>query len=262
MFRRVVITVALAAILFGVYANHQLIKENEHDIRRVVKIIRDQDTLDGLIIERVDTNQNYIARLMGVCENLAGVANIHTDALVKLNKKLDLSVVKSIGIITNGRGHGSCVAIGEDLILTAGHCLGHEGAWVEINGERYEILEEIKNNKYDVGLVKIDGKVKPLKLGRMPDVLDEIYAIGAPANKAFLPNVSKGVVTKVDFNGWEFENTLIIDASSFFGNSGGPVLNIDGEIVGIVVACVRTDSIGICEPVINIRRALMEYVRP
>ena len=185
----------------------------------------------------------------------------HRSCLEELYKEFDLSVLDSCGVITDGTGHGSCVAIGPDLILTAGHCLGHEGSWIEIGGRKYEIVEEWKSDRFDVGFVRVSGKLSFVELGLMPQILDAVYVVGAPSNSAFVNTVSKGVVTKLGLNWYKHKNALVVDAANYFGNSGGPIFDKSGKVIGILVAGPdRTDSIGVCVPVCQIRSALRTYL--
>jgi serine protease Do len=59
-----------------------------------------------------------------------------------------------------------------------------------------------------------------------------VYAVGAPAGEEFAFSVSKGIVSGIrDLNGFSYVQT---DASLNPGNSGGPLLDTQGNIVGIV----------------------------
>ena len=202
-----------------------------------------------------------IAALAGVATNQWAV-NQHEASLQALTQTLDLhSILSACGIITDSMDYGSCVAIGPDLILTAGHCVDHEESWIEIGGQRYDILDEWKSEQYDVGFVRIDSQVPYLELGEMPDLLDTVYLVGTPADPSFVNNISKGVVTKFDLDWWDYEDTIVVDATGWFGNSGGPVINQNGQVIGICVAGPGSglDSVNVCAPITHILEALEEY---
>lgn len=184
--------------------------------------------------------------------------------LRELNRSLDLSVLDSCGVITNGQGHGSCVAIRPNLILTAGHCIGINGAWIEIGGKRYEILSSWRDSESDVGFFRIDGVVPFLSLGEDPEILDPVYIVGAPRSIGFF-GVSKGVVTKTNIVDWSNEEVnwngnFVCDAMTYFGCSGGPTLNPHGLIVGIYVGLfLNGDNFSVCVPVSRIKKSLIAY---
>lgn len=181
-------------------------------------------------------------------------------------KKLDLSVLDSCGIITDGRGHGSCVAIRHNLILTAGHVIDHPGSWVEIDGVKYEIKSEWHSSEYDVGFVVVDGNFPCLPLGDDPKVQDKIYLVGSPFDPSFMNKLSSGIVCKTDVeftqSNIDWTGDFICDALAGGGNSGGPVLDVDGNIVGIYVGnWGYAENFCVCVPTFQIKKALSEYDR-
>ena len=170
-------------------------------------------------------------------------------------------VLPACGIITDGYGHGSCVAIQPNLLVTAAHCVQHDGLWIEVDNIKYDITDIWVSDMSDVAFVEINGELPYLNLGKMPQLLDEIYVIGTPANMAFVNNISKGIITKLDLDWSDWNNALVIDASQWYGNSGGAVVNSSGELIGILVAGPNSggDSIGVCESIVTIKAELGIY---
>lgn len=90
----------------------------------------------------------------------------------------------------------------------------------------------------DLALLKIDVEDVPyLPVGDFSKLklADEIYALGHPDEQYY--TITKGIVSSLDIHGgptgcaWckYFKHS----ANIFFGSSGGPVLNVDGEVVGV-----------------------------
>jgi len=80
----------------------------------------------------------------------------------------------------------------------------------------------------DLALLKIDGRKTPaLKLGRLDRVAqgETVYAIGSPVG--LKDSVSSGIIS--GFDGF----FLKTDAKIYPGNSGGPLINQRGEVIGI-----------------------------
>ena len=80
----------------------------------------------------------------------------------------------------------------------------------------------------DLALLKIDGRKTPvLRLGRVDQVTqgEIVYAIGSPVG--LKDSVSSGIIS--GFDGF----FLKTDAKIYPGNSGGPLLNRKGEVIGI-----------------------------
>ena len=93
----------------------------------------------------------------------------------------------------------------------------------------------------DIAVLKIDPAgltLRPLKLASSAslDVGDEVAAIGAPFG--YGRSISTGIVSGVDRtikapNGFTVAHAIQTDAALNPGNSGGPLLNAAGEVVGI-----------------------------
>ena len=187
-----------------------------------------------------------------------------TPTTVSEYNEFTLPVLDSCGIITDGQGHGSCVAIGPDILLTAAHCLEHVGLWVEVAGHRYEVVEQYTSKIYDVGFVRIDGILHYVELGKMPQLLDKVYIVGTPREIVFLNLITSGIICKL---GIQYSNStvnwvgdFICDAAAWCGMSGGPVLNEQWQLVGMYVGLFYdVDNFSVCVPVTQVRAALDEY---
>ena len=96
---------------------------------------------------------------------------------------------------------------------------------------------------YDVALIRVDapGKVfKPVTLGDSDQVRvgQKAIAMGNPFGLAF--SVTEGIISATgrDFRGTDnlAQNVIQTDAAVNPGNSGGPLLNSSGEVIGINTA--------------------------
>jgi serine protease Do len=103
----------------------------------------------------------------------------------------------------------------------------------------------------DIAVLKTDGKVPAVvKLGNS-DVLkpgESVIAIGSPLGN-FKNTVTVGVVSAtgraIDTgNGYQIEDLIQTDAAINHGNSGGPLVNLAGEVVGINTLVVRNTNSG------------------
>ena len=118
----------------------------------------------------------------------------------------------------------------------------------------------------DLALLKIDVKqhLNPLPLGDSDRlrVGEWVMAIGDPLN--FDKTVTVGVVSAkgrfgltADQATRSFENFIQTDAAINFGNSGGPLINVNGEVIGINTAMFRpAQNIGFAVPVNTLKSVL------
>ncbi|MDD3191013.1 MAG: trypsin-like peptidase domain-containing protein [Candidatus Pacebacteria bacterium] len=130
-----------------------------------------------------------------------------------------------------------------------------------------EVLARDPNN--DIAILKIDKNDLPfLNLGDS----DEIHigqtaiAIGYSLGE-FENTVSKGVISGLyrsisaygSISGVEnLENLIQTDAAVNPGNSGGPLLDIDGNVIGVNVAMADAQSIGFAIPVNDVKSSYEE----
>jgi len=164
---------------------------------------------------------------------------------------------------------GTGFIISEDgYIVTNNHVIeGADKIEVRVNNkEKYTAKLIGHDTATDLALLKIDAKQRliPLPLGdsEKARVGEWVMAIGDPL--AFDKTVTVGVVSAKDRSGLtndpgtrSFENYIQTDAAINFGNSGGPLINTNGEVIGINTAIFRpAQNIGFAVPVNTLKQIL------
>jgi len=136
------------------------------------------------------------------------------------------------------RGIGSGFIISQDgYLLTNAHVVdGADEVYVKLTDKREFKGKVIGIDKRsDVAVVKIDGSKLPwLPIGDSDKIKagQWVVAIGSPFN--FENSVSAGIISTKSRDGVEFAIPLIqTDVAVNPGNSGGPLLNMNGEVIGI-----------------------------
>jgi len=146
---------------------------------------------------------------------------------------------------TRAGGLGSGFLISEDgLILTAAHVvqMAEDVAVRWVNGEVSKATIVSSNPNADVALLRAESvpdTIKPLVLADSDQVRigDEVFIIGAPmtyAHSLTVGNVSARRTPDDLFGGIEPVELLQTDAAINEGNSGGPMFNMEGEVIGVV----------------------------
>ena len=140
---------------------------------------------------------------------------------------------------------------------------------VRLKKEKYTAKIVGRDQATDLALLKIEAhNLTPIPLGDSDRarVGDWVMAIGDPLN--FDKTVTVGVVSAKDRSGLtadastrSFENFIQTDAAINFGNSGGPLINANGEVIGINTAIFRpAQNIGFAVP-INTLKTILPQLR-
>ncbi len=249
--KRWLVALTLVVIVWPVYLYMNIVDQNRITLDNLQSEMNQFDT----------TLQDGISSLADLGDSLMQTDNRIIDMVIPMTQTLNLSVLNSCGIITNGWGHGSCVAIRPNLMLTAGHCIGMEGAWIEIDGQQYRILKQWKSERYDVGFVEVEGDLPFVELaGRDPELLDEVFLIGSPYDVRFDRTITKGVISHLERHIYDHVGLIQTDAEGAPGSSGCPLFCKQGRIIGICVAGPNPGGgVVLCEPVEHIRQALSQF---
>lgn len=191
-----------------------------------------------------------------------------------------ISKLENIGIAfyaddKNLIGVGSGVLISENgYILTNEHVAGSKYSNVYVtleNGAKYNSNVIWSDTSLDLAIIKIPGEsFNYLNLGDSDRIFlgENVYAIGNPIGAEFQRTVTKGIISgknrtiKIVENDKEMymEDLIQTDATINNGNSGGPLINDNGELLGInTVKISGVDGIGFSIP-INIIKPLLELL--
>ncbi len=140
-------------------------------------------------------------------------------------------------------GHGSGFVVSKlGHILTNYHVVeGSEEVVVIINNEDYRAEVLHYDNLRDVALLRITDIYyrAPVDIHHTTAELGEtLYVVGTPLDETFDFSISRGIVSSYrTLNDLEYYQT---DAAVNPGNSGGPVFNEAGNVIGITVAGIFT----------------------
>ncbi len=171
---------------------------------------------------------------------------------------------------------GSGVFIRADgYVLTNNHVVeGTQDIKIVLSDGSQQNAMLVGADKYaDLAVLKTDGKVPAVASLGNSDVLkpgETVIAIGSPLGD-FKNTVTVGVVSatgrSIDTGeGYQIEDLIQTDAAINQGNSGGPLVNLAGQVVGINTLIVRAsqsgtvaEGLGFSVPV-NTARAVAEQI--
>ncbi len=167
---------------------------------------------------------------------------------------------------------GSGVIVSEDgYILTNNHVIENNPESISVlfyDNKASEAKVVWKDATLDLAIIKVDGKnLTPIEMGDSDNVRvgDKAIAIGNPVGLNLQSTLTSGYISGLNRsitvdNGVIMDGLFQTDASINSGNSGGALLNKNGQLIGINTAKVRsTDGIGFAIPV-NIAKGVVKSV--
>ena len=163
----------------------------------------------------------------------------------------------------------------DGYILTNNHVVeGTNEVNIILSDGSQQTASIVGTDRYsDIAVLKTDGKVPAVAALGNSDKMDPgetVIAIGSPLGD-FKNTVTVGVVSatgrSIDTgNGYTIENLIQTDAAINHGNSGGPLLNLAGEVIGVNTLVVRStqggdvaEGLGFAIPV-NTAQAIAEQI--
>lgn len=158
------------------------------------------------------------------------------------------------GIPQSGTSSGSGIILSADgEILTNNHVIDGGSSFyiVLANGEKLDATLVGADAYTDLAVLKANGSMPAVAELGSSDTLtpgETVIAIGSPLGE-FNNTVTVGVVSALNRsldtgNGYLMEGLIQTDAAINSGNSGGPLVNLAGQVIGINTMIIRTTNSG------------------
>jgi serine protease Do len=165
--------------------------------------------------------------------------------------------------VKNNQGHGSGFLINKDgLIITNAHVVENGPRVVTVifkDGKQVpaDVIGFAKNG-VDLAAIKIHNRTNlpylGLSLSETPKVGYRVFAIGTPLDVEYQNTCTQGNISTVRADG-----TIQHTASLNRGNSGGPLLNSKGQVIGVNTAAILGGTgINLSQPVQNLNLFLQD----
>jgi serine protease Do len=143
-----------------------------------------------------------------------------------------------VTIRANNRYGSGFIVSGDGYVVTNAHVVKNEPAVVTLimADGKTEIPADVVGfgtQGLDLALLKINRRSKlptlPLGRSRSIKVGDTVYAIGTPLDEDNQNSFTSGMVSAIRSKGSRIQHNAPINS----GNSGGPLLNVQGEVIGV-----------------------------
>lgn len=172
---------------------------------------------------------------------------LKTSAKLSLNDDI-ATYKKSVVVIETEGGRGTGFSIAEDgTILTNYHVIeGYNNITVAYKDEglfRAEVLNTFP--EIDLAVITVDEENLPyLQLAGETTFTEEesVYFIGNPLRFRGIANEGT-IIDYIRLRDWE-DDVIMIEAPIYRGNSGSPIINDAGEVIGVVFATLQSKEHG------------------
>ena len=164
-------------------------------------------------------------------------------------------VYESVFVIYSGNALGSGFAVGENCIVTNAHVINDakDITVVTYGGAEYPATVLGMDEYMDIAVLGVrDVSFPYLAIADLSAMKtgDDIYAIGAPKGMAY--TLTKGGISAKE-RAIGNQTYIQIDAAINKGNSGGPLLNDDAQVLGMnTLKMTDTEGIGLAIPITRV----------
>lgn len=252
-----ILLVVIAALLYLLYQNIYLPNTSMLTPPKV-EAIRTSQTIE----EEKSENKTITQMLEKINESVVGISKLKNPGNTVFLENSASQLGLGTGMIVSEDGY----------ILTNEHVSGarYSNCYVTLpSGKNYKANVVWSDSDIDLSIVKINAKNLPyVTFGDSSKVQigEKVYAIGNPIGFEFQRTVTSGIVSAVnrtvalteEDKSSYMEDLIQTDATINPGNSGGPLINTDGEVIGInSIKITSAEGIGFAVP-INIAKTIVQ----
>jgi hypothetical protein len=176
--------------------------------------------------------------------------------LAEAYKRTSKSVVFVEAIDKNGKvkGYGSGFYIHDGHRVVTNYHVISDATYLQITDiNNYKHIVELVSyisNKNDLAVLQLSHQGKPLEFSNMEGkVGDDVFTVGSP--KGFKNSLSTGIISsfRYDKSRKLIQTTTPISS----GSSGGPLMNIDGKVIGVTTFIIKdTQNINFAVPILEL----------
>jgi S1-C subfamily serine protease len=193
----------------------------------------------------VEPPQSGVPSLAPILKKITpAVVNIETRGPIAADPKSRRRAAREV----NSVGSGVVYDAQRGLIVTNNHVLEHANdiTVTLTDGRMLKAKRVAGDPDFDLAVISVPAEkltAMPFGDSRQLQVGDFVLAIGYPANIG--QSVTSGIVSglhRSNIGFEEFENFIQTDAAIYPGNSGGALVNLQGDLVGINTAFIGSTS--------------------
>ena len=252
------IMILLSLTIYNLYIMYENIEiSNDYEATRTSLSTNYTEIVDNA----TSNNQTVADMLQETTKSVVGISRLTNAGGSILNNVSSEDLGLGTGIIVSSDGY----------ILSNSHVTGDKYAtcYITIDENTYKGTVVWSDFNLDLSITKIQANnLSHIKFGDSSNlkVGEQVYAIGNPIGYEFRKTVTSGIISALnrtikvdDTDNKSYISDLIqTDATINPGNSGGPLINSNGEVLGVnTVKITSAEGIGFAVP-INVIKPVVE----
>src|SRR6266542_3396886 len=209
-----------------------------------------------------DQTKELLERAVAQAESTAAISHQLKDIFQRAAK----AVVKIHGVDEHSEICGTGFFVDPTGTLYTAYTVGGEAGnfTIEFGGKKYPARQLLADIRSGTAMLKIDAATPALPIGKSEElgVAAPVVAIGYPLDLPETPNC--GMIAGFDqkYLGRYFSTThLRVNLPTQRGEAGAPLLNMQGEVVGIVVSRLENTSACYAVPIEAAEKIRSDFVR-
>lgn len=159
---------------------------------------------------------------------------------------------------------GTAFAIGPNEWVTAGHVFdfGHKSLsntyrLRDRNGKVFDVDKVLKysmHRDFVVFSVKNPPQVTPLATNTAPHINEKVYSVGNALGEGvvFRDGLFTSTTPEEDYGDWKW---IRFSAAASPGNSGGPLLDTEGRVIGVIIGKSENENLNYALPIDEVLKA-------
>ena len=231
----------------------------QNDMRK--EYLEDMRSLTNLIEKTQASNQQALDDVKSdLNSEIKSIKVQNKDFTGVINEALE----STVSVITN-TGQGSGVVVSAQGFIVTNYHVINDASWVRVltYGQKVYNAEVIAVEKdWDIAVLKVDIDLPVLSFANSnaAKVGEKVIALGNPEGFSF--SVTEGIISAVDRTGPNGKSGYLqTDVPLNPGNSGGPLVNAEGRILGITNFKIGgSESLGFAIPANTVSKIVDQVV--
>ena len=151
----------------------------------------------------------------------------------------------SIAVVLTSQGRGTAFYIGDSEWVTAEHVVTGETS-VRLTNATLDVTAQVIGTRADVDLAVLSASTSApaLSWGALPGIGAETLVMGyGSGQQTVAAGITRGIVSERYISSENGQTTIRTDAPANPGNSGGPLLNLCGDVIGVVQSKLVSEAV-------------------